>query len=449
MALRLRECDVFVDARFCGEAKDALADDVALNLVAAACDAVAGRTENVLAPCVGAPLAVVDHNLGAEDLRDDIACLGHSRGPHQLAERTLWPRGLSGAHACGNAAVRVLRGAQGGIQLGDLLTDDRVVEDSGPPRGSDDLLERAAGVAAGRAARVVTLEAEAGECDAPALADGPEAELIGNAHVGEEHLVEVGTSRHLLDRTYLDTLPVEGDHECSEALVLGDVEVAAGDGETPFGKTRTRGPHLLAVQHPFITVTRGASGERCKVGPGARFGEELASADVHAHDRLAPLLLLLGSSECGHGWCDETHRGGRQLAGGRDDELAFLGHVGANVTGRQSATAEFLGPVDHRVTGVELLCLPRLHRVEASEFFFVGEVVEDGDVVRAFAPHDLLVLFFRFVDLWQRFGILLEPHTGFLAELVDVGKSAHGQNASSHASACASRAPIPCVAQSG
>ena len=63
-SLHCTERDVLVDPGFGGEAEHPFADDVALDLVAAAGDAVARGAEDVLAPGVGAPLAGIGGETG-------------------------------------------------------------------------------------------------------------------------------------------------------------------------------------------------------------------------------------------------------------------------------------------------------------------------------------------------------------------------------------------------
>src|SRR6478735_8233995 len=85
----LVEGNVAVDSRFAGQAQHALADDVALDLVRAAGDAVAGGAEHVLVPREGSPLAGVGSQQRAEKLRRQVGDLPHRNRPQQLADRAL------------------------------------------------------------------------------------------------------------------------------------------------------------------------------------------------------------------------------------------------------------------------------------------------------------------------------------------------------------------------
>ena len=59
------------------------------------------------------------------------------------------------------------------------------------------------------------------ERDGPALVDVAEPVVVGNAHVGEEHLVERRAAGHLAQRAHLDAGCLHVDDEAGEALVLG------------------------------------------------------------------------------------------------------------------------------------------------------------------------------------------------------------------------------------
>ena len=281
---------------------------------------------------------------------------------------------------------------------------------------------------------MVALEAEAGERHAPALADRAEPQRVGQADVGEEHLVEVGAAAHLLDGPHLDARCVERHQERRHALVLGDVEVVTGDRETPLGEHRAGCPDLLAVEHPFVAVAGGAGGERREVGTGGGLAEQLASPDVLAHERGDEALLLFVGAERSDGGGDEAHRRRRQFTGRGDGEPRLLGEVGAHVRVGQTTAADRDRPVEHRVAGVELESLPLLAREQASLFLGLVEIVEHGDVVAALAPDDARVVLAGVgdVDHGQRLAVRLQPGAGFLAELFQIGEvlgdvGAHGR----------------------
>ena len=62
--------------------------------------------------------------------------------------------------------------------------------------------------------------------------------------------------------------------------MLGLVPVGAGDEHAVVGVPGTRGPHLLAVHHPFVAVAHGTGADAREVRPGTRFAVEEAHGDL-------------------------------------------------------------------------------------------------------------------------------------------------------------------------
>src|SRR4051794_11067279 len=69
--------DVLVDPGFRWQAEHAFADDGALDLVATAGDAVAGRTEHMLTPLVGGPATAVGDQRRTDQAGDGVTHLPH------------------------------------------------------------------------------------------------------------------------------------------------------------------------------------------------------------------------------------------------------------------------------------------------------------------------------------------------------------------------------------
>ena len=65
-----------------------------------------------------------------------------------------------------------------------------------------------------------SLERQAGERDAPTVADRSDAIGVGNDHVVEEHLGEVRVAVHLAQRADVDARRAEVEPEGGDALVL-------------------------------------------------------------------------------------------------------------------------------------------------------------------------------------------------------------------------------------
>ena len=210
--LPLVEGNVLVDSRLGGQAEDTLADDVALDLVAATGDPVARGAEHVLAPAVRSPLAGVGREPWAEQQRCDLAGMGHAVGPHQLAERALWAR----ASARPSARPRPAGSSSGRLVMFDVARrrapGERWARRFDPRwlASARSCLKPAADGPRRRRPRVVTFESEAGQRNPPAVADTAQAMLgVAEANVGHEDLVEVGAAGHLLDRSDLDARRLE------------------------------------------------------------------------------------------------------------------------------------------------------------------------------------------------------------------------------------------------
>ena len=184
MASTAENGQVLVDARLGRQPEHPLADDVALDLVGAAGDAVAGRAEHVLGPRERAPLAGVGQQARPEEQGDGVADVRHVGRPHQLAERGLGPRRLAGPQAGGGAAVGQLGDAEVDVDVGQRLAHQRVVRALEVVGQGEDLLVPATDVAAAAASGVVPLEPEAGQRDPPAVADAAEAKVVGEPDVG-------------------------------------------------------------------------------------------------------------------------------------------------------------------------------------------------------------------------------------------------------------------------
>ena len=137
---------------------------------------------------------------------------------------------------------------------------------------------------------------EGGEHDPPAVARLAEALGVGDARVGEVHLVELGLAGDLVERPHLDARALHVDHEVGHALVLGRLGVGAGDEHPPLGEVGEGGPHLLAVDDPLVAVAHGLGGEAGDVGAGARLGEQLAPHLLAGEQRTQVALLLLVAS---------------------------------------------------------------------------------------------------------------------------------------------------------
>ncbi len=70
----------------------------------------------------------------------------------------------------------------------------------------------------------------------------------------EEDLTELRRAVRLDDAAHLDTGLTHGDEHVADALVLRRIGIGACEEEAVVGVVTTGRPHLLAVDHPFVTV---------------------------------------------------------------------------------------------------------------------------------------------------------------------------------------------------
>ena len=134
-----------------------------------------------------------------------------------------------------------------------------------------------------------------GERHPPPLAGLAEALAVGDADVGEVHLVELGVARHLPQRPDLDAGGVHVDDEVGQALVLGNVGVGAGEQQAPAGHVGECRPDLLAVDHPLVAVAHRPGRQRGEIRARTGLAEHLAP-DLLAAERRAqvPVADLVG-----------------------------------------------------------------------------------------------------------------------------------------------------------
>ena len=97
-----------------------------------------------------------------------------------------------------------------------------------------------------------------------------------NAHVGEEHLVELVRARHLHERADLDPGGSHVDDEVGDAFLRRGVGVRAREEDAEPGDVRQRGPDLLAVHDVLVAVACGAGLQRREVAARFRLAEQLA-----------------------------------------------------------------------------------------------------------------------------------------------------------------------------
>ena len=190
-----------------------------------------------------------------------------------------------------------------GVEVGEALADHRVGVDArrrgpgrratrrGPGQGRSSSADRAGPPSepVGSAALVLAhhgpLVGEGGLQHPPPVVHGPQHVGVGDPGVGEEHLVEAGVTGGLAQGPDLDAGLLHREPEERNALVLGGVEVGAGDEQGVLGLAGARRPHLLAVDDPLVAVALGPGLDAGQVGACPRFGVEQAHVEGAEHER--------------------------------------------------------------------------------------------------------------------------------------------------------------------
>ena len=142
-----------------------------------------------------------------------------------------------------------------------------------------------AGPAGAAAEECGALVAEGRQGDGPAVVEPADQVGVIDAGVGEEDLVEMGFAVHLADGPDLDPGLVGVDEEVARALVLGLVDIGAGDEQAPVGVHGPDAPDLLPVHDPLVAVAHGPGVGPARSEPASRLAEELAPRLLTGDDR--------------------------------------------------------------------------------------------------------------------------------------------------------------------
>src|SRR5215207_5534202 len=254
--------DVLVHARFGGQSEHALGHDVAQDLRRPALDGVALGAQVAVAGVTAGEIDRVRPHRGpvgvaqallTEQLQLQAGQLLVQPGEGELHRRPLRP---------GLAERQLLPQPRAG-EPGDLRLDPQpqqpVVQLGSTPLrllapGPRHHPDHAAFTWHGMPTDGHPLVVEGGRGHRPALPLGPEPLAVRDPHVGEEDLVELRLAGDLPQRPYVDAGDGHVAQEVGEAAVLGHVGVGAGDQDPEPGVVSARGPHLLAVDHPVLTV---------------------------------------------------------------------------------------------------------------------------------------------------------------------------------------------------
>ncbi len=298
-----------------------LADDVALDLVAAAGEAQrlaleerqAGVLPGRVAP--GGPRDRVQPAEGEADL--DLADttgraeqLGDGRGVRR--HRSL---GHADHHALHQAALHDVQD----VSLGDELAGHRV---AGAPLCLDELDVGEVAGAVGPLGEVVA-PADVGRTaadgvafvgeerlgDRPAVIDVADDGIDREPDVVEELLAELERAVDLLDRVDLDPGLVDLHDEHREPAVLRRVPVGAGQAHRVVARHRCGAPDLGAVEDPLVAVAIGPGDAPGEIGAAGRLRQELHPLVIAAQERGEVHGLLLVRSVVDEGRAEDAEVG--------------------------------------------------------------------------------------------------------------------------------------------
>ena len=171
------------------------------------------------------------------------------------------------------------------VQVGELVGDERVLEQPALGRGGEQVVELLAQPHLQREAQPGALVHQRRQRDLPAVADAADDVRVGDPRLLDEELVELRLAGDLAQRADLDGLLLHVHQEVGQALVLGGLAVGARDEHAPLRVLGAAGPDLLAGDDPVVAVLDRARLERREVGAGVGLGEALAPDLLGREDR--------------------------------------------------------------------------------------------------------------------------------------------------------------------
>ena len=193
----------------------------------------------------------------------------------------------------------------------------------------------------------------------------PAAVLLADQVLGrhldvvEEHLVDLASAVHGLDRAHGDALGLHVDEQEGDAELLLGAGIGAAEAEDPVGILRQRGPGLLAVDDVVVALAHRRALEAGEVGAGAGLREALAPPVIERRHARQEALLLLRRAEG-----DDHRPAHRHVEGQRLRHAVELQLLGVDVVlhRRPIRAAPLLGPMRHgQALGVQDLV--RLHHL--------------------------------------------------------------------------------------
>ena len=254
-----------------------------------------------------------------------------------------------------------------------LLADDRIVDASEATGEFDRGVEFAFEPHLLSESRDAAFVAEQCHGDLPPVARASDDHVGRGARLGEEGLVELAAAGDLTNGSHLDTGLIHRHEKERETLVALRTGFATRHHETPVAHVGERGPDLLAVDDPLVTLESGLGLHVGEIGSGVRFAVSLAPPFVAAQDAGQETRALLRSAVL-----DDR---------GREQVLTHV--IGAS---RCFGAHVFLGPddllIDRRAASAEFLRPPESDPSRFAEHLLPLDTNVEPDlfVARAAAP---------------------------------------------------------------
>ena len=226
-------------------------------------------------------------------------------------------------------------------------------------------------------------------CDRVELATPPTFVLrtdqlvLGDEHVGEEDLVELGLSRELHQRSHLYPGVVHVDDQIGDPLVFRRVLIAARQADSPVGELCVGRPDLLPVHHPPALDPVGPGAQGGEIAARSGLAEQLAPEVVGGADPREPArLLLLAAAGEQRGGGEVEADAAHHLGGPRPGQLL----LDDEVLGRSGAPSPVrFGPGHADPAAGGEGGLPG-----AQERHLLAEVLESGREPAAVLPREVL-----------------------------------------------------------
>ena len=158
-----------------------------------------------------------------------------------------------------------------------------------------------------RRTRTDPLEAQQGFGHAPALIDLADQVFLRHPDVVEECFAEFVRHIDVGDGTDGDAGRVHRHEQKTDAVLLLRLLVGADQEKNPVGVHGQRGPGLLPVHHPMVSVQHCLRAQRCEVGPGVWLTVALAPNMLSSQNFRQEKLLLLGAAEFDQQGADHGH----------------------------------------------------------------------------------------------------------------------------------------------